>query len=119
MAAHLFSMQRDARYFSPIPDDFWPDRWLSQESYTLPSGEIIPPSNVVNTKGVFLPFSIGSQNCVGKSVAMMEMRAILCAIVQQFDVKSGKGFRLNSYEESIKDVYITHRGPLFGNLTPR
>ena len=28
---HTYSLQRDPRYFFPLPDSFLPERWLSQE----------------------------------------------------------------------------------------
>lgn len=119
MSAHLFSLMRDPRYFNPIPDEFWPDRWLVRDTYTLPSGQAIPSSQVLITKGIFIPFSMGSQNCAGKNVAMMEMRAMLSGVIQKFDVAVAKEYRLSSYEEKIVDMYITHRGPLPVILTAR
>lgn len=49
----------------------------------------------------------------------MKMRAYLCAIIQQFEFAPAEDFRMESWEENIVDVYITHHGPLFVNLTSR
>ncbi|CAL1708242.1 unnamed protein product [Somion occarium] len=112
VSADLFSLHRDPRYFSPIPDTFWPDRWLTQSSYTLPSGDTIPSTQLIHNKAVFNPFSAGRQNCAGKSIAWIEMRAIMCAVLQRFDIDAVDGFELESYEKSLVEVYVTHRGAL-------
>jgi cytochrome P450 len=42
---------------------------------------------------VFNPFSYGAANCVGRNLALLEMRAITCFIVQKFkfEAKDGVG----------------------------
>lgn len=112
-------MQRDIREFSPIPDVYWPDRWLTQERFTLPSGEVIRNDLVVTNRSSFLPFSTGPQNCAGKSLAMAELRAVVCAMVQRFDMQVAKGFDLDTWEENIEDVYVTNRGSLLVNVRSR
>ena len=105
-------MQRDPRYFYPLPDTFWPDRWLEQETYELPSGQVISKDQLIHNKNVFNPFSAGTRSCVGKSVAVLEMRAVLCALVQKFDISKAPDFNLDSWEESLRDIFITACGPL-------
>ncbi|KAK7687806.1 hypothetical protein QCA50_009025 [Cerrena zonata] len=116
VSAHLYSIQRDPRYFSPLADTFWPDRWLSQDHYTLPSGEVITKDNLIHNRDVFLPFSTGQQNCAGKNVANMELRSLLVALLNQFDIEPAEGFRVGDYEEGLADVYVTLRGPLYVQL---
>ena len=112
-------MHRDPRYFSPLPDTFWPDRWLNQESYVLPHGETIGKDDIVLNRSVFMPFSYGQQNCPGKTFANMEMKAVLSAIIHNFDLKPAPGTSLDAYENSIADVYITRKGPLPVKLISR
>ncbi|CAL1708270.1 unnamed protein product [Somion occarium] len=112
VSAHLFSLHRDPRYFYPIPDTFWPDRWLTQSSYTLPSGDTIPSTQLTHNKAVFNPFSAGRQSCAGKLIAWMEMRAIMCGVLQKFDIDPINGSEFESYENGLVEVYITHRGAL-------
>ena len=102
-----------------IPDTFWPDRWLNQESYVLPNGETIGKDDIVLNRSVFMPFSYGQQNCPGKTFANMEMKAVLSAIIHNFDLKPAPRTSLDAYENSIADVYITHKGPLPVKLTAR
>ena len=109
-------MHRDVREFSPIPDVYWPDRWLTQDQYVLPSSDIASKDQIVTSRSSFLPFSFGPQNCAGKSLAIMELRAVACALVQRFDFAVAKGYRLESWEETIQDIYVTKRGPLMVDI---
>ena len=114
-------MHRDEREFSPVPDVFWPERWLDQDQYTLPSGDMVSKDQVVTNRGSYLPFSYGPQNCAGKGLAIMEVRAVVCAMMQAFDIRAANqhGFELNNWEKTIEDVYVTNRGSLFVNITAR
>lgn len=112
-------MHRDPRHFSPIPETFWPDRWLAQESYVLPSGEIICKDDLILNRSIYLPFSYGQQHCPGKVFANMEMKAVLSAILHNFDINPAAGSNLDDYEASISDIYITRKGSLPVELTTR
>lgn len=114
-------MHHDQREFSPIPNAFWPERWLDQDQYTLPSGDIIIKDEVVTNRGSYLPFSYGPQNCAGKGLAIMEVRAVVCAMVHAFDMRAvdRPGFDLDNWEKTIQDVYVTNRGSLFVDITAR
>ena len=49
----------------------------------------------------------------------MEMKAALSAIIHNFNLEPASQTSLKEYENSIADVYITHKGPLPVKLTPR
>lgn len=51
----------------------------------LPSEDRV--ESVITDHEVFMPFSAGPRGCVGKNVAMAEIRAVTCAVVQQLDMK--------------------------------
>lgn len=105
-------MQRDPRYFYPLPDVFWPDRWLEQTQYTLPSGEIINSEQLIVNRECFVPFSVGPQNCAGRNLAWMELRAVTCWLFQKLDFDVAKGYKLEEWEHNIKDFYVTSVGKL-------
>lgn len=114
---HHYTVQRSSPSFAPLPAVFWPDRWLAQDTYTLPSGAVIGKDKVTTDRTAFAPFSAGPQNCAGKAVAMMELRGAVCAVVQRFErMEVAEGFRLEAWEEKIVDVYVTMRGPLLVKL---
>ncbi|KAL4254974.1 Cytochrome P450 superfamily protein [Abortiporus biennis] len=119
VSAHTFSIHRDPRNFYPIPDKFWPDRWISKTIYELPTGETINAEQLIHDKEVFMPFSIGQQSCAGKGLAIMEMRYVLATFIQQFEMSVADGYRLKSWEDNLIDVYITHHGPLEITLKAR
>jgi cytochrome P450 len=63
-------VQRDKRYFKD-PDQFVPERWLSQETKTLP-------------KFAYFPFGGGPRVCIGNGFATMEAIIVLVAVSQKF-----------------------------------
>ncbi|KAJ3551693.1 hypothetical protein NM688_g4557 [Phlebia brevispora] len=67
ISLHHYSLHHDPRAFYPIPDTFWPDRWLDQVQYTLPTGAVIDKSKVITNRSCFLPFSAGPPELCGQS----------------------------------------------------
>ncbi|KAI0344596.1 high nitrogen upregulated cytochrome P450 monooxygenase 1 [Trametopsis cervina] len=114
-----YAVHRDPQHYSPIPDAFWPERWLVQDNYTLPTGDTISKDAVVTNRDVFISFSLGPMVCVGKNVAMMEMRAVMCAVLHQYDVVVADRSRFDSYENEICEIFTTKRGTLPVYLKPR
>jgi len=86
-----FAINRDPRNFEQ-PEQFIPERWTSR------------PELVLN-KGAFIPFSTGPYNCVGKGLAMMEMRSVINRVVNEFDVVLPQGFKEEVYFGDIKDHF--------------
>jgi len=117
--AHNFTMQRDPRYFYPLSDQYWPDRWLAQETYELPCGQVISRNELIHNKTVFVPFSLGTRSCAGKSIAIMQMRAIVCALVQKYEFTKAPDYNLDEWEEKIRDIFVTSCGPLMVTLKAR
>ena len=58
------------------PLGFIPERWLESER---------DPSWNHDTRA-FVPFTIGTFSCVGKSLALLELRMLLATIVKKFDL---------------------------------
>lgn len=119
MSLWAYVIHRDPQHFSPMPNTFWPDRWLSQDKYVLPSGDVIPDEQVVTSRDLFVPFSQGPMVCAGKNVAMAEMRAVMCALLQQFEVKIADQSCLDTWESKIYEVFTTKRGTLPVYITAR
>jgi cytochrome P450 len=53
-------------------------------------------------KDVWHPFSIGPMGCIGKNLAMMEVRLLTANILRKFDVKLADG------EDGNELLYHTH-----------
>jgi len=63
-------VQRDKRYFKD-PNEFVPERWLSEETKSLP-------------KFAYFPFGGGPRICIGNSFATMEAIIVLVTVSQKF-----------------------------------
>jgi cytochrome P450 family 628 len=70
MCRNANSIFIDPRYFTE-PDAFLPERWSSQPS-------------LMPRKDAFSPFLTGKYSCVGKNLAMMEMRMFLSLFIRSF-----------------------------------
>lgn len=122
---HFTSLNHNPSAFSPLPDTFWPDRWLDQASYTLPSSSsssgpiTIPKEQLIHNKAVFAPFSVGPQACPGRNLALMQLRCLAASIVQMFRMSPAEGYDLNRWEKDIRDAHTMVRGRLVVNLEPR
>jgi len=119
---HTYSIQRDPRYFSPYPEDFWPDRWLAPEHRKSLNDVSKPLDNnikVVHDSRAFIPFSIGPRVCVGKNLAMNEIRIVVSSIVQKFDMRFADGFNSDEWTTGLKDFFLLEKGPLPVVLTER
>ncbi|CCM04655.1 uncharacterized protein FIBRA_06839 [Fibroporia radiculosa] len=97
----------DPRYFSR-PEDFFPERWLSKNG----EDNTFDPS-------AFIPFSMGPANCVGRPLALIEMRMVIAYILHAFELRFANGYDPASYEKHLQDLFVTHRGPLPVTLIAR
>lgn len=119
VSVNTYSLHRDPRYFYPLPDTFWPDRWLVKDSYVVPTGQKIMAEQLIHNRNAFIPFSFGPANCVGKNLALLEIRAVTCSFIRRFDMKAAEGYDLSKWEDSLLDYGVTTRGSLLVRLTVR
>ncbi|PGH01942.1 hypothetical protein AJ79_07773 [Helicocarpus griseus UAMH5409] len=94
----LHSLFRDERNFVH-PNDFVPERWLSQPE-------------LVKNAGAFIPFSIGSYSCVGKQFALSEMRMAAAEILYRFDVELAPGQTQKAFLDGAQDAFTLVTAPL-------
>ena len=61
----------------------------------------------------FIPFSHGPMNCVGKGLAMRQMRVVVCALVQRFRMRLAleeeEGWAPGRYEREFRDYLVANR----------
>lgn len=105
-----YVLHRDPRYFFPRPDDFWPDRWIL---------ETIDSQEFVLDRSAFIPFSMGPANCAGKSLAMLELRAVISLFIMHFDTEFDEGFDPKTWTDSLKDYFVLECGKLLVKLKVR
>ncbi|KAL5514533.1 hypothetical protein ACEPAG_1849 [Sanghuangporus baumii] len=95
-----YALHRDPRYFSPFPDSFIPERWIDNNI------------KFTTNTSAFIPFSTGPSNCIGKNLAMLEMRMVVAAIVQKFDVRFAVDYDPRKWEEELQDFMAMNVGKL-------
>lgn len=116
---NYYSIHRDSRYFSPEPDRFWPDRWLSPKDRRAMDDDEEPwqpldPNGpaFIHDLDAYLPFSYGTRICVGKTLAQMELRAVAASVVQNFDMRLADGYDIERWDSDLQDFYVFKAGPL-------
>lgn len=89
-----YTLHRDARYW-PSPDEWKPERWLDADGKFDGSvgGE------------AFIPFSIGAYSCIGRVLAMMELRSVISRIALNFDVGFAEGETGRKFDTEVKDTF--------------
>jgi 12-hydroxyjasmonoyl-L-amino acid 12-hydroxylase / fatty acid hydroxylase len=73
---HAYAMGRMESVWGPDCAEFRPERWLR-------GGEFMPESPYR-----YPVFQGGVRVCVGKELAVMEMKAVVIAVVQRFDIEA-------------------------------
>ncbi|KAL9005078.1 MAG: hypothetical protein Q9188_002125 [Gyalolechia gomerana] len=58
---------------SKRPDDFLPERWCTEP-------------NLFNNSAAFWPFGLGQYGCVGKHLALLEIRRVLTEILEEYTI---------------------------------
>ena len=117
---HTYSLQRDPRYFSPLPDLFLPERWLSETQRLILEPKIFDSKEkYIHNTNAFIPFSTGPTSCPGKNLALTEARMAVSVIVSRFDLKLDPSYDPQKWYEDISDYFIMIKGPLPTLLSPR
>jgi cytochrome P450 len=102
-------------------EEFLPERWGERPE-------------LVHNKGVFVPFSSGKSvarkidaadefrgtySCIGKQLALMELRNVTARIVSHFDIAFAPGEDGKNLLEKTKDVFTLEVAPLKMIFTTR
>lgn len=101
----MYSVNRSPRV-AEKPDEFIPERWYSQEK-------------LVKHPKAFAPFSLGPYGCIGKGLALMELRTIITLLVTQFDVEFAPGEDGRAFIEESKDMFTIALADLNLKFIPR
>lgn len=78
---------------------FVPERWYSKP-------------DMVKHKSAFVPFLIGPYNCIGRNVALMEMRTLTVKILLNYNVGFAPGEDGSRLEIESKDHFTISLAPL-------
>ncbi|KII88389.1 hypothetical protein PLICRDRAFT_54227 [Plicaturopsis crispa FD-325 SS-3] len=111
---HFWSLHRNPDNFSR-PDEFIPDRWLAVQDRS----EKFAHDLGIHNAAAFVPFSAGPAGCAGKNLALMEIRSIVCFIMQKFDITIADADAFRVWEDNLEDWFTVKRGPLPVTLKAR
>ncbi|PSN65038.1 cytochrome P450 monooxygenase-like protein [Corynespora cassiicola Philippines] len=87
-------------------NDFIPERWYSHPE-------------LVHDKRAFAPFSIGGRQCVGKILALVELRLTTAILLQHFDIKFAPGYDPDTMWRGMKDQVTAQPGRVLCTFKPR
>ncbi|EIN09211.1 cytochrome P450 [Punctularia strigosozonata HHB-11173 SS5] len=109
-----YSIHRDPRYFYPEPNTFIPERWITGADITKAHGFALD-------KDAYIPFSYGATNCVGRPLALLELRAIIATLVHLFDftLAENEGWSKDNWEKDLRDAFVLLKGPLMVTVRER
>jgi len=120
-ASIVFSLvHKDPRNFAPYPESFIPERWLPKDQREKLEPTIFSRNGEYRlNQNALLAFSYGPANCIGKQLAWVEMRMVVCLLVKNFDLSFVPGYNPCQYESEMRDYYLTIKGSLPAILSPR
>ncbi|KAJ4477110.1 hypothetical protein C8R41DRAFT_773276, partial [Lentinula lateritia] len=67
----------------------------------------------------FIPFSQGPANCVGKRLAMFELRYVLVLLFSRYEFSFLAGWDAANWERGLKDQFVLAKDVLRVTLTRR
>ena len=123
VAPWAYVVHRDSKHYSPIPESFWPDRWLPLSDRQPPEFPRNPLKDekkpfILNT-AAFIPFSFGPANCAGKNLAYMEMRMVVALVIQRVNLSLDNDYDPSQWEKGLEDFFLVKKGKLPVVLSPR
>ncbi|KAL3442746.1 cytochrome P450 monooxygenase [Aspergillus insuetus] len=89
---------RDQRVFVQ-PQEFLPERWTTRPE-------------LIREPSAFIPFNAGPYSCVGKQLALMELRLVAAEILTRYNVRFAEGQKPDVFLESCHDTFTLATGPL-------
>ncbi|MCJ1402819.1 hypothetical protein MMC11_006040 [Xylographa trunciseda] len=81
------------------PNEFVPERWYSKP-------------DMVRNQNAYFPFVAGTYACLGKNLALLELRAVAATILSKYDVAFVPGDDGTAFLNGIKDAFATVPGEL-------
>ncbi|KAL2158834.1 hypothetical protein VTH06DRAFT_4026 [Thermothelomyces fergusii] len=89
---------RDQRAFL-YPNEFIPERWTTRPELIL-------------DRSVYIPFNTGAYACVGKRLAMLELRRVVAEILSRYDLTIAPGQTQQAFLDGKQDTFTTVSAPL-------
>ncbi|KAL2166799.1 hypothetical protein VTG60DRAFT_2152 [Thermothelomyces hinnuleus] len=93
-----YTVFRDERAFL-YPNEFIPERWTTRPELIL-------------DRTVYIPFNTGAYACVGKRLAMLELRRVVAEILWRYDLTIAPGQTKQAFLDGKQDTFTTVSAPL-------
>ncbi|KAL7950091.1 cytochrome P450 [Trichoderma barbatum] len=87
------------------PEEFIPERWLGDPRFKH------------DQRRIFTPFSVGPRGCIGKNLALAEIRLIMARLVWNFDIELVE--ESIGWDKRCKCYIVFEKGPLYIRLKAR
>ncbi|KAI0450353.1 cytochrome P450 [Xylaria acuta] len=100
-----YVLGRDPECYA-YPDDFIPERWHSR------------PELLQDASG-FAPFSAGHYGCIGRPLALLNIRATICRIISDYDIQSTAREIFTEYDEGMTEHFTLAPSQLKLSFTKR
>ncbi|KAJ7238281.1 cytochrome P450 monooxygenase [Mycena haematopus] len=85
----IYTLHRDESVWGAHPEEFRPERWLLDSTKTnLPA---------------FKPFSDGPTSCIGKHLALLQLRVMLAAVFKRFEIRLEDPARPLQVEDCLEE----------------
>lgn len=111
MRVPIWTLHHDARNFS-LPDTFWPERWLIADGLEQRDAALQSSGELTHNADAFVPFSHGAANCVGKNLALQELRVFAACFVHDLDLRFADGWDPADWEHEMRDMQTMKVGRL-------
>lgn len=99
-------LMTDERYF-PRPEEFLPERWTDDGR------------ELVKERRAFIPFGYGVHSCVGKQLALNEMRLVIARVVKEFGIEKGESWDEERFKREWMDFAVLKIGAVWVRFVPR
>ncbi|KAI0534986.1 putative cytochrome P450 oxidoreductase [Xylaria digitata] len=93
-----YTVFRDPRAFE-LPTEFIPERWTTRPE-------------LIKDRSVFIPFNSGPYACVGKRLALMEIRRVVAEILSRYDFTTTPDHDKNAFLDGKQDTFTLVSAPL-------
>ncbi|KKK12933.1 hypothetical protein ARAM_006916 [Aspergillus rambellii] len=113
-----YSIHRRPEYYRQ-PLSYIPERWLEgSECKTATEFWTVSREDVELARKAYCPFSIGPRGCIGKGMALMELRLTLARVLFLFDIEvaDSTGEDENGHYKLVDHFVVSKNGP---NVTVR
>lgn len=103
LSIHKWTMQRDERNFTKALD-FIPERWIDEERENM-------DLHNHNIKA-YMPFGAGIYSCVGKPLALLEMRLFITRFMRKLELAPAPNYQLEQYPLKVTSALTLVKAPL-------